>query len=344
MTAPEPFTVREAGILCAIVEAYIETGEPVASLALARLQRMNLSAASIRNVMSELAEKGFLSQPHASAGRLPTEKAIETYVKSIAVKIVSAELAQMRAELRRSQTVEARVTRSSQILTQLTRNVGIVAAIPTSNRFLSHVELVAIPPSRILMVVVTSDGHVSNQVVELNAQLEDGQLIEIRNYLNLHFHGWRLPEVRAELERRLAQESAAYDSVLRALLQLQMRGLLDLALDPEIHLDGTSNLVGIDLHMTREAMRDLFRTLEQKKRLLELLDRFLEQDSETPGVQIGLGEIHPSMGNLSLVGLTVRQENGLSTKVAVLGPRRMDYARALSAIVQMQQALRSLPA
>lgn len=335
---------RESGILNAIVQAYLETGEPVASSSLARLRGVNLSAASIRNVMAELAEQDFLSQPHTSAGRVPTARAIQIYVGSVAVRIVSAELTEMRAELARLQGVGERVERSSQILTKLTHNVGIVAALPVDSHVLSHVEFVALPAHKLLMVVVAEDGHVWNQLVELETDLSPVELTSIRNYLNSEFRGWRLPDVREEIERRLRLESAAYDSVLRGLMELHLRGLLDLALETEVHLGGTSNLLAMDLHLTREALRDLFRTLEEKKRVLSLLDRFLEQHSQAPGVRVGLAEIHPAMENLSLVGVTVQQPNGIATRVAVLGPMRMDYARALSAVTQMQQALQSLPA
>ncbi len=341
MASQDPLSPREAGILHTIVESYIQTGEPVASLALARLRRLKLSGATIRNVMAELDEQGFLTQPHTSAGRIPTDKAIQAYVRSIAVRVVNAELARMRTELRRAQNMNERVERSSRILTQLTKNVGIVAAIPGSRDVLSSVELVAIPVNKVLMVVVTAGGQVRNQVVELDEPLHDTELVSIRNYLNTNFSGWRLSDIRTELEKRLEREAAAYDSVLRGLMQLHLRGLLDIALDPEVKLGGASNLVGIDLHLTREAMRDLFQTLEEKKRILELLDRFLQKDSEEPEIQVGLSDVHPSMSNLSLIGVTVQQPDGLSTRVAVLGPTRMDYARAMSAIVHMQQALRS---
>jgi heat-inducible transcriptional repressor len=344
MTQDNHLSHRESGILGAIVQAYLDTGEPVASLALARLRGMSLSAATIRNVMADLTDQGLLCQPHTSAGRIPTTRAIQLYVGTLAVRLVSAELAQMRAELARLQTVGERVERSSQILTKLTHNVGIVAALPVDSRVLSHVELVALPANKLLMVVVSEDGQVWNQLVELDTELTAVELTSIRNYLNVEFRGWRLPDVRLEIERRLQLESAAYDTVLRGLMELHVRGLLDLAIETEVRLGGTSNLLAMDLHLTREALRDLFRTLEEKKRVLSLLDRFVEQHLDAPGVRVGLSEIHPAMEHLSLVGVTVHQPNGLSTRVAVLGPMRMDYARALSAVTQMQHALQSLPA
>ena len=122
-------TDRNTRVLHAIIEAYIETGEPVASRTVSRRLRENLSPASIRNIMADLYEEGYLAQPHTSAGRIPTEKAFQTYVRSLVVRrILSDELRRMRSELNRIGTVEGRMQRSSQILVELTRGVGLAAA------------------------------------------------------------------------------------------------------------------------------------------------------------------------------------------------------------------------
>lgn len=326
-------------MLHSIVESYIETGEPVASQSLARASALRLSSASIRNVMSDLSDRGFLAQAHASAGRVPTPAAIQAYVKKLAVRVVAAELSKMRRELDRAQSVEERVERSSRLLAEWTHNAAIVAAIPISEQVLREVQFVALPADRVLMVVVTADGAVRNQVVDLAEPLGETELISIRNYVNRNFSGWTLSAARRELERRLRLESAAYDDVLRRLLELHLRGLLDVALDPEVSLDGASNLLAIDLHLTREAMRDLFRTLEEKKRLIDLLDRYLESGNGEPEVRVGLEDIHPSMAGLSVVGVTLDRPDGAKTRVAVLGPHRMDYARALSAVAHLRDAL-----
>jgi heat-inducible transcriptional repressor len=192
------------------------------------------------------------------------------------------------------------------------------------------------------MVVVTRDQMVHNRVVPLNEVIPQEELYSIRNYLNYNFSGWMLSEVQVELEKRLEQESAAYDAVLKRLNVLYEKGLLDIAGGPEIHMVGASNLVGLDLHLTREKMRELFRALEQKKKILVLLDRFLEQPQGEVGVQVGLADVHPSMGELSLIGITVNLPNGLSGKIAVLGPMRMNYERTISAVLHVGQAFQSV--
>lgn len=337
-------THREQDILHSIVECYIRTGEPVASRTIARQSQDHLSPATVRNVMAELCDEGYLSQPHTSAGRIPTEKAFRSYVHSLARgRLLVAEFRRVRGELSQMGTMEARVERSSRMLTEMTSSIGITAAIPTSSQTLDQIELVNLADHRVLMIVVTRDQMVRNRVVSLDEPVSQDELASIRNYINVNFSGWTLSDIHADLKRRLEQHSAAFDALLRKLTLLYSKGLLDIEPTPEIHMEGASNLVGLDLHLTREKLRDLFQTLEEKKRMLQLLDRFLEQPAGELAVQVGLGDAHPGMRELSLIGVSIPLSGGLSAKIAVLGPMRMNYGKAISAVYHMGQAFRSLP-
>lgn len=338
-------TPRNFEILHSIVQSYIETGEPVASRTISRGRRDALSAATIRNVMADLSDEGYLSQPHTSAGRVPTEKAFQAYVHSLMRgRVLVTELQRLKSALAQLDTVEARVEQSSHILMEMTRGVGIAAAIPTFSQTLDHIELIDIGSRRLLMIVVTNDRIVRNRVVWLDEPVSAEELVSIRNYINRSFSGRTLPEIRAELRHRLDQQSAAYDSILKKLTVLYSKGLLDIEVSAEVHLEGASNLVGLDLHLTREKMRELFRTLEEKKRILQLLEQFLEQPAGEVMVQVGLSEAHPSMRELSFIGVAVALNGGFCAKIAVLGPMRMNYEKAISAVLHMGQAFQSIPA
>jgi len=342
---PSSSKVREMDVLHAIVQSYIESGVPVASRTISRRRRDSLSPASIRNVMADLCEAGYLSQPHTSAGRVPTEKAFRCYVQRLAKgRVLLAELERLKSELGLIETMEGRVECSSRMLTEMTHSVGIAAAIPTSSQILDQIELIGLTDQRVLMVVVTRDQTVRNRVVTLDEAIRQEELGSIRNYINRNFSGWSLSEIHVELQLRLEQANAAYDAILKKLTLLYSKGLLDIGLSPEVHLEGTSNLLGLDLHLTREKMRELFRTLEEKKKILQLLDRFLEQPAGEVAVQVGLSEASPNMRELSLIGVTVALPSGLSAKIAVLGPMRMNYERVISAVLHMGQAFQSLPA
>lgn len=340
MSSQQALTSREREVLCSIIETYIATGEPVASKTIARRRRDALSPATIRNVMAELYEGGYLDQPHTSAGRVPTEKAFRTYVESLtARRLPATDVERLRADLSGVESLTERIERSSHFLTEFTRNFGIAAAIPASSQILNQIELVKLVDHRVLMIVVTADRMVRDRVVAIDEDIAQDDLNSIRNYVNSNFSGWKLADVREELQRRLEQESATYDAILKRLIVLYGKGLLDMSWAPQVYMEGAANLVALDLHLTREKMRELFHALEEKKRILQLLDRFLERPSGELGVRVRLGEAHPAMKALSLIGINVVLPGGLSAKIAVLGPMRMDYGRVMSAVLQVGAAL-----
>jgi heat-inducible transcriptional repressor len=191
------------------------------------------------------------------------------------------------------------------------------------------------------MILVTRDHMVRNRVVALDEPASPEDLASIRNYVNQSFSGWQLGEARRELLRRMAEDRALYDALMRKLQWLCRKGLLEVDTLPEVHMEGASNLLGLDLHLTREKMRELLCALEEKKRLIEMLDRFLEQPPGELEVHVGLEEAHPAMKDLALIGMTVRMASGRPAKVAVLGPMRMHYERVMAAVLQTSRALES---
>ncbi|HSW50266.1 MAG TPA: heat-inducible transcriptional repressor HrcA [Bryobacteraceae bacterium] len=333
-----------ADVLGAIVREYIETAEPVASRTVSRRRREELSAASIRNVMADLVEEGYLTQPHTSAGRVPTEKAFRYFVQELSVRQPSAaELQRLQAAFSGVESMEEGIERSSRVLMDLTRNVGIAAAIPPSSQTLNQIQLLPLAERRVLVIVITSDRVVRNRVVTLDQEATPDELLSIRNYLNQNFAGWTISEIRLELERRLQLQGAYYDALLKRLSMLFARGLLDVDLGPAVHMDGASYLIALDLHLTREKMRELLQALEEKKRILQLLDRFLEEPSGEVQVQVGLGDLHPAMKELSLIGVNVASARGMAARVAVLGPMRMHYEKVMSVVFGVARTLQNLP-
>jgi heat-inducible transcriptional repressor len=292
--------------------------------------------------MADLAEEGYLSQPHTSAGRIPTEKAFRFFVQSLTVsRIATPEAERLRNELSGLDTVTERVERSSHLLMELTRNVGIAAAIPALAQQLDQIELIPLADRRVLMVLATRDHMVRNRVVTLEEAVGPDELMSIRNYVNRNFAGWQLGHARRELLRRMLEERELYDEARRKMQVLYQKGLLAADTSPEVHMEGASNLLGLDLHMTRERLRELLRALEEKERLIELLDRFLEQPAGELEVHVGLELAHPAMKDLALIGMTIQMGSGLPAKVAVLGPMRMHYERVMAAVLQTSRALES---
>jgi len=340
MKPEAPLNFRHREILSAIVRAYIETGEPVGSRTVSKRRTESLSPASIRNVMADLADNGYLSQAYSSAGRIPTSKAFRFFVQALdARRVPHAEAERVANELRGLDSVPERIERSSSILTELTRNVGIAAAMPELAQELDQIQLVLLSDRRVLMVLVTRDHMVRNRAVTLQEPATQEELISICNYVNRNFSGWQLGHARRELLRRIAEERELYQEAVRKLQWLYQKGLLEVDTSPELHMDGASNLLGLDLHLTREKLRELFHALEEKERVIELLDRFLEEPAGQLAVRVGLEEAHPAMKDLALIGITIRMPSGLPAKVAVLGPMRMNYERVMTAVLETSRAL-----
>jgi heat-inducible transcriptional repressor len=341
-----PLSSRKAEVLHLIVREYIETGEPVASRTIARHRRGGgtVSPATIRNEMADLSDEGYLSQPHTSAGRIPTEKAFRSYVREILARRPSpADLLRLNTGFSGVESLEEGIELSSRVLTDLTHNVGIAAAIPATGQTLDQIELLPLPDHRVLVIVVTRDRIVRNRVVAVDEELSGDALASIRNYINVNFSGWVLSDVRRELELRLRAEGAYYDALLKRLNQLHTRGFLEIEFDPAVHMEGASYLIALDLHLTREKMRELLHALEEKKRILQLLDRFLEQPVGEVSIQVGLGDLHSTMGELSLIGIQVARPGGMAVKIAVLGPMRMHYEKVMAAVLGVGRTLQNLP-
>lgn len=331
---------RNLEILHSIVREYIVTGEPVASRTVARNRRDRLSPASVRNAMADLVDEGYLEQPHTSAGRIPTAKAFQQYVSNLNPKDLSAaEVDRLRTQFAFGTSIASRVEQTCHVLTGMTRNLSIAAAIPSLDLVLNRIELLALGSGRVLFVVVTEDQAVHNKVVLLDERITQDDLNTIRNYVNHHLAGMSLLSARRELERRLEADSSLYDHLLSRLSVLYRLGLLDIEADPEVFTEGTSYLLALDLHMTREKLQHLFHTLEEKKRVLRLLDLFLASNAEGISVQVGLSDVHPTLGDFSLVGASVRLSTGAITRIAVLGPMRMNYEKAISAVCHVREAV-----
>ena len=170
---------REREIVHLIVRAYIETGEPVGSRTLSRMRHLSLSPATIRNVMADLADDGYLAQPHTSAGRIPTDKAFRSFAGTVSAKPLSApDRERIFSQMNSAESLEERVSIASRVLTEMTRNVGIAAALPASSQELEHLELIALSDKRVLMIVATRDKMVRNRVVTLDRELPQDELAQ----------------------------------------------------------------------------------------------------------------------------------------------------------------------
>lgn len=334
---------RERFVLNAIIEAYIATGEPVASQTLARqFDKDGMSSATIRNVMASLSEAGLLEQPHTSAGRIPTARAFRAYVGQLTgpANAASALDQEFREQIERSFTgVNSRqqfLERTSHVLALVSTGVGLAVEANLQTHSLDHVHFSRLSTGRILAVVVTGSGMVLDRVLTLDHDLALAELEEAASYLNRNFRGWLMQHVRDEIARRIEQERNEYDRRMRAIEELCRKGALDQeSSEQSVFIEGVGNLIAGEID--DDHLRQLLSALEAKRRLIELLDAYVDARQHSVRVVVGLEETIPEMHDMALVGapaLLGRQNLGI---VAVLGPVRMHYQETINAVSYIAQ-------
>jgi len=333
MPSSSQIGLRGKEILTAIVQTYIATGEPVGSRTLSRDSREGLSAATIRNVMSDLTEAGFLEQPHTSAGRVPTAEAYRYYVEQISGKAVLSreEQEKIQDSFHGVSDVQDFMERTSHVLSLISSGVGVAVTTNTTNNALEHIYFSRLGDQKILAVVVTKSGVVKDRVLRVAHDLSQSDLDLAANYINENFRGWSMEKLRAEVARRLDETRSEYDRMMRSVEQLYRQGALSADETPQgIYVEGVSNLVGGQ--QDRERLRELLKTLEEKQRVAELLAAYVDAQQEAVRVVIGLEDAVPHMRNFVLIGAPARVGNEVMGSLAVLGPTRIDYEHSITAV------------
>ena len=331
MPSGPPIGEREREILTAIVETFIATGDPVGSRTLARSNKEGLSPATIRNVMADLADAGFLEQPHTSAGRVPSTEAYRYYVEQLTgdASLSQADQGMIQESLHGISDVEEFMERTSHVLSLISHNVGITVAIGGPKNALEHVYFSRLGDQKVLAVLVTRSGLVRDRVLRLD--LPQADLDAAARFINENFRGWTMEAMRAELAHRLEQERSEYDRLMTSIEQLYKQGAL--AADETsqvVFVEGTSNLVTGE--QDRQRLQQMLQTLEEKQKIVELLGAYLDAKQEAVRVVIGLDEALPSMRNFVLIGAPARVGHDVMGSLAVIGPTRIDYQHTMTAV------------
>lgn len=326
-----PVGEREREILTAIVETFIATGEPVGSRTLTRTSREGLSAATIRNVMADLADAGYLEQPHTSAGRVPSAEAYRYYVEQLSGKTrLSAENESIIQDTLTGVTdVQEFMERTSHVLSLISHGVGVTVASSGPRNALEHVYFSRLGEQKVLAVVVTRSGVVRDRVLRLDIAQAD--LDVAARYINENFRGWTMDDMRAEIARRIETERSEYDRLMQSIEQLYKQGALATSEAHEtVFVEGAANLVTGE--EDRQRLQDMLRTLEEKEKVVNLLRAYLDTRQEAVRVVIGLDETLPSMRNFVLIGAPARVGGEVMGSLAVIGPTRLDYQHTMSAV------------
>src|SRR4029453_8136268 len=345
-TEKNSLDARAQAVLAAVIKEHLVTGEAVGSLVLAERfsKSPGWSSATIRNVMVELEDAGLVEQPHTSAGRVPTDKGYRYYVDNM---LDEAQLSHN--DLRAIDSVFAAAADSgsssdrvmetaSHVLSALSENVGIVVSPSLAENRLKHIEFVLLPDKRILVVLVSASNLIHNKVIRIDDTFTQDVLDRTARYLNSEFSGKSLTTIRSEILELMKQEKALYDKLLRdAIMLCEMSLEGEDANSGEVYVDGASNILTKPEFVDVERMRELFRTFEEKSRLVRILSECVSRSY--PGdVHVVIGREHPASSMQSCALITAPYRIGSNDSigtVGVVGPMRIEYARIMAMVNYM---------
>jgi heat-inducible transcriptional repressor len=331
-------TDRQQVVLKAVTRAYVGDAAPIGSRTLAQLLPVNLSSASVRNTLAELTQLGLVEKPHRSAGSVPTEQGLRQYVDHL------LEPGDLGSYERRSiasrfddAAYEDLVSVASRLLSECTRQLGFIVAPRLDRVVLRHVSLVRLSTERVLVVLVSQEGAAHRRVIEDELGSDQPELDRIASMLNDRISGHTLPEVRARLAREARALRHQADRLLTRALELGRRALVEG--DDELDLVIGTRLALLDQPEFHDPqrVRELFVALETKERLLEVLDRMLEEN----GVSVVIGEEvdDPSLRRFALVAARYGDASSPLGALGVIGPSRMDYGRVIPLVDYLSRVI-----
>jgi len=333
---------RAQQLLRALIESYIRDGQPVGSRALSRESGLSLSSATIRNVMADLEELGFVASPHTSAGRIPTDKGYRFFVDTLlhVRPLDSVAVSEMRRQFDTSHdSSKALVAAASQLLSSVTQLAGVVTLPRSQQASITQVEFVTLSENRVLVVLVFNDREVQNRIIQLERYFSPDELKRASNFLNEQFRGRTLPQVRQEILRQIKEAHEHMNTLMLDAISVAQQVFAPESKDEdrlEYVIAGETNLMGVAALSSVERLRRLFEAFNEKRDFLHLLDQSLRAE----GVQIFIG--HESgyqvLDDCSVITAPYGDGESVIGVLGVIGPTRMAYERVIP-IVDMTAKL-----
>lgn len=324
-------SLRARKILFAVVTEFIGTGDPVGSRTLAKRYGLDLSAASIRNVLADLEEAGYLHQPHTSAGRVPTDRAIRLFIDALMEiqKLTTEERSKIHTRFAEIYAIAGDPLREAgRYLSELSGAAAVVAAPRTEVRALSQLRFIPTKPGQMLAVLVFADGSVENRFLPVDEPIPEVELTRIHNLLADVIEGRTLGEVRDLFARRLADDRRDLDALRRRAFELGSKATEGMSSRrSEVVIEGQSRLIDLPEYTDVAKLKKLMRALEEREELVQLLDKTMSAGAVTVFVGSETGDL--GGGELSLVVAPYTERGRVAGTVGVIGPTRMDYAKVM---------------
>ena len=331
---------RSKRVLEVLVREYIASGEPVASSLLVAAGGLGVSSATIRSILARLEEEGFVQQPHTSAGRIPTDRGYRFYVDLILdtkrpSRIASAVEAKLRKE-HADGLLDSLLPQVSHMISQASGHIGFAVRPAHEAAVFDRVEFIPLGGARVLVVIVARGSHVIQKAIDVAEALTADDLRHAANYLNAEFSGLPLHRAREAVLERIHEERLLYDALLARAMRLLTSTFSDLPGTPAIYVEGAASLLEGSHGLTLSTLHTILQLIEEKQRLLRLLDEYIDG----PGLTVVIGAEHPDphLRSFSLIASTYGDGEAMGT-IGVIGPTRMRYPRAIDVVDGAAQAV-----
>lgn len=329
---------RSRALLRALIAQYVRDGVPVGSRTLAKHSGLDVSPATIRNVMADLEDFGLVSTPHTSAGRVPTAQGYRLFVDSLlqVPEPKANDVASLRAQLSASQGTQHLLSSASELLSAMTHFVGLVT-VPKRQQFaFRHIDFVPLDGQRLLVILVFTDNEVQNRIVQMPRPFDASELEQVANYLNSQFSGLTLPEIRSRLQRELREAKSAVERALASAAELSETAFAD-ADGEDVLVAGQTRLMGVQDLSDLDRLRELFEAFSRKRELVQLLERCIT----AKGVRLFIGEESgvSTLDQCSVITAPYGVDGKVLGVLGVIGPTRMAYERVIPVVQAAAQAV-----
>ena len=331
---------RKQKILEAIIRNYMETGEPVGSRTVSKYTVLNLSSATIRNEMSDLAEMGYILQPHTSAGRIPSDKAYRLYVDTI-LQRKDEEVSEMKEVMvEKADKIDLLLQQVAKLLAQNTNYTSMVTKPKYQHKRIKFIQLNQMSERQLLVIVVLDNNHVSNKFINLMTDADENVIAQMNFLMNTALTGLDFTEINMAIMQQIKEKAGEYGELASSILDCISEVMTEED-DSEIYTSGATNILKYPELSDKEKMTGLLSTFEEKQMLSAWANDEPPEDDKEHGIQVYIGEESPveSMKDCSVVTATYRIKEGVYGKIGIVGPKRMDYEKVVGTLENCMQQL-----
>lgn len=327
-----PLNERAQYLLKTLINCYVNDGVPVGSKTLAETAGLNISTATIRNVMANLDSMGLVSAPHTSAGRVPTNRGFRVYVDSlIEVSPVEAAIKErLRQELHGDQDKDSLINVANSLLTDITQMAGVITIPKAGVLNLRRIEFLPLPDKKILAILVINEKDVQNRIIHVDKEYTQDELVKVSNYLNHHFMGEDIFQIRSRLMQELQAARTDVDEMMAAAVSLADQALKPSEDTEAYRLQGEANLIRFDESNNAQQLQQLFQVFQNKRDMLSLLDRCIQ--AEDMRVFIGAEAGLEGLEDFTIISAPYGSPGNTLGVLGVIGPTRMEYSKVISTV------------